>query len=193
LTTPHHRPGSPPTGEGLRRALRWLSDQGRHDLDAVEEACRRFDLSPLDEEFLVAEARRVARAASVPAREGRPVVAPSREENEHLTGEGVRILESWNLPADAAVSIARARLLPGETSEWHHLADTVERYLVISGRGTVELGEDAPRPVGPGDVVFIPAGVAQRARCEGDEPFVFYCICTPRFEERNYRKGKPGS
>lgn len=193
MTAPHHRPGSPPSGEGLRRALRWLSDTGRHDLAAVEEACRRFDLSPLDEEFLVAEARRVARPASAPAREGRPAVCSSAEADERPTAEGVRILESWNLPDDPAVSVARARLLPGEATEWHHLAGTVERYLVVSGSGSVELGEDAPRAVHPGDVVFIPAGVAQRARCEGAEPFVFYCICTPRFEERNYRKGKPGS
>lgn len=47
-------------GEALRKALRWLSDTGRHDAAAVEEACRRFDLSPLDEEFLLREARRVA-------------------------------------------------------------------------------------------------------------------------------------
>lgn len=51
--------GAPPAGHGLRDALRWLSESGRHDLAAVEEACRRFDLSPLDEEFLLAEARRL--------------------------------------------------------------------------------------------------------------------------------------
>jgi len=51
--------GAPPAGHGLREALRWLSDSGRHDVAAVEEACRRFDLSPLDEEFLLAEARRL--------------------------------------------------------------------------------------------------------------------------------------
>lgn len=48
-------------GEPLRRALRWLSDEGRHDLAAVEDACRRFDLSPAEEEFLLAENRRLAR------------------------------------------------------------------------------------------------------------------------------------
>jgi len=47
-------------GEALRKALRWLSDTGRHDAAAIEEACRRFDLSPLDEEFLLREARRQA-------------------------------------------------------------------------------------------------------------------------------------
>lgn len=46
-----------PKGESLRRALRWLSDQGRHDGAAIEEAARRFDLSPSDEEFLLRHCR----------------------------------------------------------------------------------------------------------------------------------------
>lgn len=52
-----------PRGQGIRRAIRWMSDEGRHDLSAVEEACRRFDLSPAEEEFLLAEARRLRRQA----------------------------------------------------------------------------------------------------------------------------------
>ncbi len=46
-----------PKGESLRRALRWLSDQGRHDAAAIEEAARLFDLSPADEEFLLGHCR----------------------------------------------------------------------------------------------------------------------------------------
>jgi hypothetical protein len=53
------RRGSKPAGQALREALRWLSAEGRHDATAVQEACRRFDLSPLDEAFLLAEARRL--------------------------------------------------------------------------------------------------------------------------------------
>lgn len=60
----HHRRGAPPRGEALRNALRWLSDCGRHDSAAIEEACRRFDLGPLDAEFLAAEARRASQAPS---------------------------------------------------------------------------------------------------------------------------------
>ena len=48
-----------PSGEGLRRALRWLSDEHRHDPAAVEEASVRFNLSPTEEEFLLSEARRL--------------------------------------------------------------------------------------------------------------------------------------
>jgi hypothetical protein len=42
-----------PRGEGLRQALRWLSDEGRHDAAAINEASVRFDLSPLEEDFLL--------------------------------------------------------------------------------------------------------------------------------------------
>ncbi|NHA13427.1 hypothetical protein [Thioalkalivibrio sp. XN279] len=67
--------GSKPAGQGLRDALRWLSAEGRHDAAAVEEACRRFDLSPLDEEFLLAEARRL-RSSTAGDRGGQPEGQP---------------------------------------------------------------------------------------------------------------------
>jgi len=43
--------GIVPAGEALRAALRWLA--GRRDGAAIEQASRRFDLSPLDEQFLL--------------------------------------------------------------------------------------------------------------------------------------------
>ena len=42
-----------PKGTDLLSAIRWLSQQQRHDRHAIEEAALRFDLSPLDEEFLL--------------------------------------------------------------------------------------------------------------------------------------------
>jgi hypothetical protein len=39
--------------ERLRQAVQWLSDTGNHSARGVEEAAQRFDLSPLDEEFLL--------------------------------------------------------------------------------------------------------------------------------------------
>lgn len=46
-----------PDGEALRRAVRWLAEQSRHDAASIEEAARRFDLTPADEEFLLAHFR----------------------------------------------------------------------------------------------------------------------------------------
>lgn len=42
-----------PKGDALRRAVRWLSEHRDYSYRSVEEAARRFDLSPLDEEFLL--------------------------------------------------------------------------------------------------------------------------------------------
>jgi len=42
-----------PEGEGLRRAVSWLAEQPARDLQTIEEASRRFNLSPLDEQFLL--------------------------------------------------------------------------------------------------------------------------------------------
>jgi hypothetical protein len=48
-----------PRGEALRHAIAWLADYERWSPQLIEEACRRFDLGPMDEEFLLAEYRRM--------------------------------------------------------------------------------------------------------------------------------------
>lgn len=42
-----------PRHEDLRRAVAWLSGHARVSQELVEQACRRFDLSPVDEDFLL--------------------------------------------------------------------------------------------------------------------------------------------
>lgn len=42
-----------PQSEGLRRAVLWLSENEGYTLEAVEEACRRFNLSPQEQQFLI--------------------------------------------------------------------------------------------------------------------------------------------
>ena len=48
-----------PKGEALRRAVEWLAEQEASSPQLIEEACQRFDLGPADEEFLIAEYRRL--------------------------------------------------------------------------------------------------------------------------------------
>lgn len=105
---------------------------------------------------------------------------------EFETAERCQILESWNALEDREVSIARARVAPGVETELHRLHGTVERYLVISGEGEVEVGDLPRERVGPGDVVVIPAEVPQRIRNTGDEDLLFYCICSPAFRQESY-------
>ncbi len=42
-----------PENEELRRAVAWLAEQPSRDARTIEEACHRFDLSPMDEDFLL--------------------------------------------------------------------------------------------------------------------------------------------
>lgn len=44
-----------PDGEGLRRAVRWLSEHAPITEKTINEAGVRFDLSPAEEDFLLRE------------------------------------------------------------------------------------------------------------------------------------------
>lgn len=105
---------------------------------------------------------------------------------EYWFEEGCWISEWWNTSGDPTLSIARARVPAGGATRWHRLKGTTERYAILSGRGRVEVGDAPPREVGPGDVVPIPAGAAQRIANCGTEELVFLAICTPRFARADY-------
>jgi mannose-6-phosphate isomerase-like protein (cupin superfamily) len=109
---------------------------------------------------------------------------------EFATPENCFILELANDSGDPDVSIARARVLPGMTTEWHRVEGIDERYVIVRGRGRVEVGGLPPSDVSEGDVVRIPAGVLQRIANIGDEDLVFLCICTPRFVPTAYVPGR---
>jgi mannose-6-phosphate isomerase-like protein (cupin superfamily) len=106
---------------------------------------------------------------------------------EFPTPEGCCILETWNTGADKSVSIARARVAPGMSTKWHYLEGIVERYLLVEGRGLVEIGTLEPAEMEPGDLAVIPAGVRQRITNTGPSDLIFYCICSPRFVPERYR------
>lgn len=119
--------------------------------------------------------------------QGTPEVVSPPASGEFFTEERCHILETWNDPRDPGVSVARARVEPGVTTELHVLDGVAERYLVTQGMGEMELDGRSSGTVGPGDFVYIPAGVPQRVRNTGSEDLVFYCICTPAWREGVYR------
>ena len=104
----------------------------------------------------------------------------------YFAGEGCYINELSNCPEDPAVSIAEARVAPGQTTRWHRLAGITERYVVLSGRGSVNIGDLRPEVVEAGAIVMIPPGCRQRISNIGNDPLVFLAICTPRFEQDVY-------
>lgn len=107
---------------------------------------------------------------------------------EYWLEEGCFILELANSADDPEASIARARVPAGGTTRWHRVAATTERYLILEGRGRVEVGERPPREVSAGDVVVIPRAQRQRIANVGDGDLVFLAICTPRFVPENYQE-----
>jgi mannose-6-phosphate isomerase-like protein (cupin superfamily) len=111
---------------------------------------------------------------------------------EFYTDEGCFIVELSNTAEHPDLSIARARVEPGVTTRWHRLHGTTERYVILEGRGRVEVGDEAPREVGVGEVVVIPAMVRQRITNVGQGDLVFLAICTPRFRPENYEDLEKG-
>jgi mannose-6-phosphate isomerase-like protein (cupin superfamily) len=107
-------------------------------------------------------------------------------EAESYTAERCFINELSNTPDDPPVSIARARVPPGVATRWHRVKDTAERYVILEGKGRVEVGGLSPQEVGPGDVVLIPPSCRQRIANVGDGDLIFLAICTPRFVQEAY-------
>lgn len=115
-----------------------------------------------------------------------PRIRHNADTAEYFFEEGCYIAEWLNDPADPDLSVARARLPAAGRTRWHRLHGISERYLLLSGRARVEVEGLAPCEVGPGDVVLIPPGHAQRIRALGEEDLVFLALCTPRFEQACY-------
>jgi mannose-6-phosphate isomerase-like protein (cupin superfamily) len=107
--------------------------------------------------------------------------------SEFITPERCYILETWNDDSDPNVSIVRARVAPAVQTQLHALDDVDERYIVVAGEGAMLVGDLPPTPVGPGDVVVIPAGTPQSISNVGRDDLVFYCVCSPRFRPEAYR------
>lgn len=116
----------------------------------------------------------------------KPKILRVDEKDEFPTEERCHILELSNSPVDEGLSIARTRVEPGVTTALHRIADTVERYVILSGSGRVEVEGIAPAEVGPNDVVIIPADATQFITNTGDADLIFLAICTPRFEQQRY-------
>lgn len=105
---------------------------------------------------------------------------------EYFFREGCYINEWWNHPADPGLSVARARVKPGVTTRLHRLHGATERYMILEGRGRMEVEGLEPEEVGPGDVVLIAPGSLQRITNTGAADLVFLAVCTPRFRPEIY-------
>jgi mannose-6-phosphate isomerase-like protein (cupin superfamily) len=115
-----------------------------------------------------------------------PIVLPADGRSEFWTDERCFIVEWSNGENDPAVSIAQARVEPGVTTRWHHLVGTIERYVILEGEGSVEIGDLSPRRMTAGDIALIPALCRQRITNTGTTDLLFLAICSPRFAPACY-------
>lgn len=104
---------------------------------------------------------------------------------EVWTSERCYITELLNDAAYPEVSIARARVEPGVSTQLHSL-EVAEWYVIEAGIGRMTVGDNATRTVGPGDVVTIPADCPQKIENNGHSDLEFLCVCTPRFLLQHY-------
>ncbi|MBN1969787.1 MAG: cupin domain-containing protein [Candidatus Delongbacteria bacterium] len=116
----------------------------------------------------------------------KPKIFQYKPESEFYTEEQCYITELSNSELDDELSIALARVEPGITTKWHRLIGTTERYIILEGKGIVEIGNLTAQVVNARDVVIIPPGCRQRITNTGSEDLVFYALCTPRFKPQAY-------
>lgn len=115
-----------------------------------------------------------------------PVIKKFDSTKEYYFQEGCHIVEVSNSDDDKELSIARARVEAGGTTEWHSLHNTSERYVILQGKGVVEIGSLNKTEVQTGDTVIIPPQVRQRIHNHGATDLIFLAICTPPFQLANY-------
>ncbi|WP_198263148.1 cupin domain-containing protein [sulfur-oxidizing endosymbiont of Gigantopelta aegis] len=113
-------------------------------------------------------------------------LTPYDPNKQFSTPERCTINELLNHAGDSQCSIARAAVAPGICTQLHALKNTIERYIILSGQGRVFINHEAPEEVSALDSISIPADVAQKIENTGQTELVFLCICTPRFEQKNY-------
>lgn len=90
-----------------------------------------------------------------------------------------------NSDNDEALSIARVRVLPGQTTKLHALKGTVERYVILNGQALVTVGSKETK-IKEKAVISIAPDQPQKIYNTGQQDLIFLAICTPRFLQSNY-------
>ena len=104
---------------------------------------------------------------------------------ETWTRERCFITELINSAEQPEVSLARARVEPGVTTELHRLS-VWEWYILESGEGLVRVADREPFSVRPRDVVTVEKNAAQQITNTGNSDLIFLCVCAPRFSPECY-------
>ncbi len=79
------------------------------------------------------------------------------------------------------LSLAEARVAPGQTTQPHFHLRAEEIYYILSGHGEMRINSER-RAVGPGDAIAIPPGARHQIQNTGDKTLLFLCCCAPGYE-----------
>ena len=104
---------------------------------------------------------------------------------ELWTSERCYITELLNDAEQPEVSLARARVEPGVTTQLHALS-VAEWYVLEQGQGLMQVGDGVPFTVREGDTITVPKYTAQRVTNTGRDDLVFLCVCVPKFSQECY-------
>jgi len=104
---------------------------------------------------------------------------PKKALNE-IHGEKVLYQIVWRFTPKAEMlkafkGVARLTVPSGETNLMHNHVKEEQIYLVMSGSGEIQVGEERT-PGSPGDVVYLPANVPHGFFNTGDKPAVILNI-----------------
>jgi mannose-6-phosphate isomerase-like protein (cupin superfamily) len=79
-------------------------------------------------------------------------------------------------------SLAEAELEPGASTRRHYHARTEELYVLLEGRGEMEV-DGSRAAVGAGDAVLIPPGARHQITAASRGPLRFLCCCAPPYAD----------
>ncbi len=95
-------------------------------------------------------------------------------------GSTIRELMHPQHHANAAQSLAEARVDPGKTTALHRHRVSEELYHVTAGEGEMTLG-DARFAIRAGDTVAIPPGTPHCVKNTGPATLTILCCCSPPY------------
>jgi mannose-6-phosphate isomerase-like protein (cupin superfamily) len=104
---------------------------------------------------------------------------PKKALNE-IHGEKVLYQIVWRFTPKAGMlkafkGVARLTVPPGETNLMHNHVKEEQIYIVMTGSGEIQVGEERTL-VGPGDVVYLPANFPHGFFNTGEKPAVILNI-----------------
>jgi len=85
----------------------------------------------------------------------------------------------------ANMSFGEVAVLPGRGHDRHNHPDSEEILYFLSGEGMQMVGDEEPFPVGPGDTIYIPAGVFHSTVNTGWGPLRVIAIYNPAGPEKD--------